>query len=134
MFNYSLCSNLVAVAMLLALSNFIAPERGAASVGSSDSFQSQFRLRQGSSPSPTAQNEEADFSEVSPDEIEKYVSVYKAMQRNRKLTVDQAVKAQGLTLKQFRALENRVQRDDAALEQARTELQAAAEQRLQHAE
>lgn len=72
------------------------------------------------------QNDETDQNEVSTDEIQKYVSVYKAMQRNRSLTVDQAAAAQGLTTKQFRELENRVQRDDAALQQARDELQAAA--------
>jgi hypothetical protein len=74
----------------------------------------------------TAQDEDNDENEVSTDEVEKYVSVYKAMQRNRSLTVNQAASAQGLTLEQFRQLENRVQRDDAALEQARDELQAAA--------
>ncbi len=74
------------------------------------------------------QNDDADENEVSTDQIEKYVSVYKAMQRNRSLTVDQAAAKQGLTVEQFRKLENRVQRDDAALQQARDELQAAAKQ------
>ena len=74
-----------------------------------------------------AQNGEADENEVSTGEVEKYVSVYKAMQRNRSMTVDQAAAAQGLSTKQFRELENRVQRDDAALQQARDELQAAAQ-------
>jgi len=73
------------------------------------------------------QNVGSDENEVSTDEVEKYVSVYKAMQRNRSLTVNQATAAQGLTIQQFRQLENRVQRDDAALQQARDELQAAAQ-------
>jgi hypothetical protein len=72
------------------------------------------------------QEDESDENEVSTDEVEKYVSVYKSMQRNRNMTVDQAAAAQGLTTKQFRELEDRIQRDDAALEQARDELQAAA--------
>jgi hypothetical protein len=66
-------------------------------------------------------------NEVSTDEVEKYVSVYKAMQRDRTLTVDRATAAQGLTTKQFRELENRVQRDEAAMQQVRDELQAAAQ-------
>jgi hypothetical protein len=74
-----------------------------------------------------AQAAENGENEVSTDEVEKYVSVYKAMQRDRTLTVDQAAAAQGLTTKQFRELENRVQRDDAALQQVRDELQAAAQ-------
>jgi DNA-binding transcriptional MerR regulator len=73
-----------------------------------------------------AQNDDADENEVSTADIQKYVSVYKAMQRNRSLTVEQAAAAQGLTTEQFRQLENRVERDDAALQQARDELQAAA--------
>lgn len=77
-------------------------------------------------PPALSQNSDADENEVSTDEIQKYVSVYKAMQRNRSLTIEQAAAAQGLTLEQFRQLENRVQRDDAALQQARDELQAAA--------
>jgi len=67
-------------------------------------------------------------TEVPPGEIEKYVAVYKAMQRDRTLTVDQAATQQGLTVQAFRDLESRVQRDDAALQRARDELQAAAMQ------
>jgi hypothetical protein len=81
-----------------------------------------------SSPLPgvLAQDDETDENEVPNDQIEKYVSVYKAMQRDHSITIDQAAAAQGLTIGQFRQLENRVERDDAALEQARDELQAAA--------
>jgi hypothetical protein len=73
------------------------------------------------------QDDDTDEDEVSTDEIEKYVSVYKAMQRNRTLTIDHAAAAQGLTVEQFRQLEDRVERDDAALQQAREELEAAAQ-------
>ena len=68
---------------------------------------------------------DSDENEVSTDDVDKYVAVYKAMQRNKNLTVDQAADAQGLTTRQFRELEDRVQRDEAALQQARDELQAA---------
>jgi DNA-directed RNA polymerase sigma subunit (sigma70/sigma32) len=73
------------------------------------------------------QDDESNDNEISTEDIEKFVSVYKAMQHNRSLTIDQAAAAQGLTTEQFRRLENRVQRDDAALQQARDELQAAAQ-------
>jgi hypothetical protein len=85
--------------------------------------QSQLRTSQ----ALAGQDDGTDGDEVSADEVEKYVSVYKAMQRNRSLTVDQAASGQGLTVEQFRQLENRVQRDEAALQQARDELQAAAQ-------
>jgi hypothetical protein len=71
---------------------------------------------------------DSDEIEVSPGDIERYVAVYKAMQRDRTLTVDQAATQNGLTLQTFRDLESRVERDDAALERARDELQAAAVQ------
>jgi hypothetical protein len=73
------------------------------------------------------QADDPDQNEVSTDDVDKYVAVYKAMQRNRSLTIDQATASQGLTTRQFRELENRVQRDEAALQKARDELQAAAQ-------
>ncbi len=67
-----------------------------------------------------------DNSEVTSAEVEKYVAVYRAMHRDRSLTVEQAAAQQGMTVAAFRALENRVQRDDAALQHARDELQDSA--------
>ncbi|MGH7916088.1 MAG: hypothetical protein ACREQE_01360 [Candidatus Binataceae bacterium] len=67
-----------------------------------------------------------DDSEVPPAQVEKYIAVYKAMHRNRSLTAQQAAAQQGMTLKQFRNLENRIERDDAAREHVRDELQNAA--------
>jgi hypothetical protein len=69
---------------------------------------------------------DTDAPEVSPAQVEKYVAVYKAMQRDRSLTVDAAAAQNGMTIDAFRALESRVQRDDAALTQARQQLQASA--------
>ena len=98
---------------------------GSPSTFAGQRFQAQ--LRTSRLPLIIGQNDDTDENEVSTDEIEKYVSVYKAMQRNRTLTINQAAAAQGLTVEQFRQLENRIQRDDAALQQARDELQAAAQ-------
>jgi hypothetical protein len=118
--------NLVPAASALVIALFVlGVPRSGRSTFTRQRFQSQ--LRTSRLPPVVGQNEDADENEVSTDEVEKYVSVYKAMQRNRSLTVDQAAAAQGLTIEQFRQLENRVQRDDAALQQARDELQAAAQ-------
>jgi hypothetical protein len=70
-------------------------------------------------------DDDSEEVEVPPDQIEKYVAVYKAMQRDRTLTVDQAAARQGLTVQAFRDLESRIQRDGAAQQRARDELQAA---------
>jgi hypothetical protein len=65
-------------------------------------------------------------SEVPSDQVEKYVAVYKDMQRNRSLTVETAAAKEGLSVAEFRELERKIGRDDAAREHVRTELQAAA--------
>jgi hypothetical protein len=71
-------------------------------------------------------DDEGDDSDISTSEIDRYVAVYKAMQNNRSLTVDQAASSQGMSLQAFRTLENRIERDEAAREQARDKLRAAA--------
>ncbi len=74
-----------------------------------------------------AQNSDDDTdSEVPPDQVEKYVAVYTDMQRNRSLTIDAAAAKEGLTVAEFRDLEQKIERDDTAREHVRTELQAAA--------
>jgi hypothetical protein len=74
-----------------------------------------------------AQDEDAgDEPEVPPAEIDKYIEVYKATQRDHSLTVEQAAARQGLTLEAFRQLENKIEQDDSAREHVRDALQAAA--------
>jgi hypothetical protein len=64
---------------------------------------------------------------ASPDEIEKYVAVYRAMQRNHSMTIEQATAAQGLTVAAFRDLERRIESDDLARDDARRALAAPAQ-------
>jgi hypothetical protein len=64
---------------------------------------------------------------ASPDEIEKYVAVYRAMQRNHSMTVEQAAAANGLTMAAFRDLERRIESDDLARDDARHALAIPAE-------
>ncbi len=64
---------------------------------------------------------------ASPDEIEKYVAVYRAMQRNHSMTIEQATAAQGLTVTAFRDLERRIESDDLARDDARRALAAPAQ-------
>jgi hypothetical protein len=80
----------------------------------------------GVDPLRLAQDDEGDSSEVASTQIDKYVAVYRAMQRDHGLTVEQAALQQGLTVQAFRQLEDRIERDEAAREQARSQLQAAA--------
>lgn len=63
---------------------------------------------------------------VAPAQIEKYVAVYRAMQRNHNLTIEQAAASQGLTVHNFRDLESRIEGDDLSRDEARNALAAPA--------
>jgi hypothetical protein len=67
-----------------------------------------------------------DQPNVAPGDVEKYVNVYKAMQANHTLTVQQAAARQGLTVNRFRTLEDRIERNDALRTRVRKELRAVA--------
>jgi hypothetical protein len=86
----------------------------------------QSKVYSRSAPSLVQDTDEDTDTEVPSDQVEKYVAVYKDMQRNRSLTVETAAAKEGLSVAEFRELERKIGRDDAALEHVRTELQAAA--------
>jgi len=65
---------------------------------------------------------------VENDELELYISVYKAMQSNRDLKIDAAVQPHNLTLEEFRDIERRVQMRTTLVDRVRRELLAHAEQ------
>ena len=56
---------------------------------------------------------------ASPEEIGRYVAVYRAMQRNHRLTIGQAAAAQGFTVAAFRELEQRIERNSMSRDNAR---------------
>ena len=67
-----------------------------------------------------------DESDVPPQDVDKYIKVYQAMQHNRNLTVEQAAAAQGLSVPAFRSLEDRIERNDALREHVRDALKPQA--------
>ncbi|MGO9450059.1 MAG: hypothetical protein ACLQDV_03270 [Candidatus Binataceae bacterium] len=67
-----------------------------------------------------------DDTDVPPQEVDKYIKVYKAMQQNHSLTVEQAASQQGLSVSDFRSLEDRIQRNDALLAHVRESLRPQA--------
>lgn len=71
---------------------------------------------------------DSDESDIAPSDLEKYVAIYRDMQKDRSLTVEQAAAKEGLSLTAFRGLEQKVERDDAAREHVRDELQESAAQ------
>jgi hypothetical protein len=70
--------------------------------------------------------DENDDKDVPPGQVDKYVSVYRSMQKDHGLTVEQAASKQGMTVTQFRSLEDKIERDDTLRERVRTALRKAA--------
>jgi len=73
-----------------------------------------------------AQDEPEDEPAIPSDDIQKYIAVYTAMQRDHSLTVEQAAGKQGLSVSQFRDLENKIEESPVAHERVMDALQAAA--------
>ncbi len=76
---------------------------------------------------PLAQDaDDDDNQDVPTSQVDKYISVYESMQKDHNLTVDQAASKQGLTVAQFRDLENKIEADDTLRERVRKALRHAA--------
>ena len=77
---------------------------------------------------------DAPQSGVSPEQLQRYVAVYRAMQHNHGLTIEKAAASQGLTVPAFRDLERRIESDDLARDGARRALAAPAGQATSQAQ
>jgi hypothetical protein len=71
-----------------------------------------------------AQEETGNDDSVSPKQVQLYVAVYRAMQRDHSLSVDQACSQQGLTVSAFRDIERKIERNDQLRNRVRDELQS----------
>ena len=108
----------------------------AAQIGSSDGSRGvrsqlrhhalQFAAEPDTAPAPPSETDEEDDKDVPTSQVDKYISVYESMQKDHNLTVDQAASKQGLTVDQFRALENKIEADDTLRERVRKALRHAA--------
>jgi ribulose kinase len=72
-----------------------------------------------------AQAEGEDEAPPPSDQVNKYIAVYSAMQHDHNLTVEQATSKQGLTVEQFRSLEDRIERNPVVHERVLDALKAA---------
>lgn len=68
------------------------------------------------------ENSGDDDKDVPTSQVNKYIAVYKAMQKNHSLNVEQAAASQGLTISKFRALEGKIEQNDTLREQVRRAL------------
>lgn len=67
-----------------------------------------------------------DETSISSAQVDQYVAVYAAMQRDHSLTVEQAASRQGLTMPAFRELENKIERSPVIHDRVLKALRAAA--------
>ena len=67
-----------------------------------------------------------DEDAVPTDQVDKYIAVYSAMQKNHSLSVEQAASKQGLTVDQFRTLEDKIERNPVVHERVLDALKASA--------
>lgn len=63
---------------------------------------------------------------VSPKQVQMYVAVYRAMQHDHSLTVEQACSRQGLTVSAFRDIEQKIEHDDQLHDRVLDELRTKA--------
>ena len=63
---------------------------------------------------------------VTPEELDLYLSVYKAMQADRDLDIDEAIEPHGMALREFRDIERRIQMRSTLVERVRRDLLAHA--------
>jgi predicted PurR-regulated permease PerM len=85
----------------------------------------QLAAEPATAPAPPQETDEDD-KDVPTSQVDKYISVYESMQKDHNLTVEQAASKQGLTVEQFRALENKIEADDTLRERVRKALRHAA--------
>jgi hypothetical protein len=72
--------------------------------------------------SNTEAEEEEETPGVTESELELYIEVYKAMQSNHALTIEEALKSHGLSLETFRNTERRIQKEQRYVERVRKAL------------
>ena len=75
-----------------------------------------------------AQDDEgsSDEENIPTDQVDKYIAVYSAMQKNHSLSVEQAASKQGLTVDEFRTLEDKIERNPVVHERVLDALKASA--------
>jgi len=81
---------------------------------------------QPAAPAAPVETDDDEDTDVPTGQVDKYISVYEAMQKDHNLTIEQAASKQGLTVAQFRELEGRIERDDTLRERVRKALRHAA--------
>ncbi|HVN28649.1 MAG TPA: hypothetical protein VMT64_09200 [Candidatus Binataceae bacterium] len=71
-------------------------------------------------------DDSADEEAIPSAQVDKYIAVYSAMQKNHGLSVEQATSKQGLTVDEFRTLEDKIERNPVVHQRVLDALKASA--------
>jgi hypothetical protein len=85
-------------------------------------FQSLIKSRMFAQDDDSIPDEDA----VPTEQVDKYIAVYSAMQKNHGLSVEQAASKQGLTVDEFRTLEDKIERNPVVHERVLDALKSSA--------
>jgi len=73
-----------------------------------------------------AQDDSSDEETIPTDQVDKYIKVYSSMQKNHSLSVEQATSKQGLSVDEFRTLEDKIERNPVVHQRVLDALKASA--------
>jgi hypothetical protein len=71
-------------------------------------------------------DDNGDEEPIPTDQVDKYIAVYSAMQKNHSLSVEQAASKQGLSVDDFRSLEDKIERNPVVHQRVLDALKASA--------
>jgi len=111
---------LAIISAVVAVSLAPMPVISRAALTPQSTFSSRYRM--------LAQDDESvpDEDAVPTDQVDKYIAVYSAMQKNHGLSIEQAASKQGLTVDEFRTLEDKIERNPIVHERVLDALKASA--------
>ena len=119
MFLYLATISIVAAAFLLPAPAIAALLRDARSVPGSPTSLHTPALAQDD-------DDNGDEEPIPTAQVDKYIAVYSAMQKNHSLTAEQAASKQGMTLEEFRTLEDKIERNPVVHQRVLDALKASA--------
>ena len=71
-------------------------------------------------------DDSGDEEPIATDQVDKYIAVYVAMQKDHGLSVEQAASKQGLSVDEFRSLEDKIERNPVVHQRVLDALKASA--------
>jgi len=95
-------------------------------IGATSNAASKYLSRASSAMMLAQDDDSADQESIPSDQVDKYIAVYSAMQKNHSLSVEQAASKQGMSVDAFRTLEDKIERNPVVHQRVLDALKASA--------